>query len=189
MLGYCHGSHADFETLYKQLAPRLFVYLRRLLRDRPTAEDVLQQTFVKVHTARAAYTPGADPLPWLYTIAYRTCIDELRQRRRSLVRLGRHGEQLESVATFSGRASYHEPNESSDRQQRERMLAALACLTVEQRSALVLTKLQGKSHAEVAALEGVSIGAVKLRTHRACGKLRRQLRSEHAHAEFTQREL
>lgn len=178
MLGYCHGNEASFEALYKRVAPRLGGYLRRVLRDGTAAEDVLQQTFVKVHLARAAYIPGADPLPWLYTIAHRTCLDELRQRRRTPIRLGESGEHMEPAASFAGQAGFCEPHEAFEPAERERVIAALDCLTVEQRTALVLTKLQGKSLAEAASEQGISVGAIKLRAHRARRRLQARLRTE-----------
>src|SRR5215470_1319073 len=86
---YCDGDAAAFHALYSLLAPRLLGYLVSLIGERATAEDLLQQTFLKVHQARSAYVRGAEPLPWLYTIAHRTCLDEIRRRKNSRVRLSR----------------------------------------------------------------------------------------------------
>ena len=52
MTQYCDGDAASFRTLYALLAPRLLGYLVRMTRDRSVAEDLLQQTFAKVHKAR-----------------------------------------------------------------------------------------------------------------------------------------
>ncbi len=84
---YCAGEVAAFRRLYTMLAPRILAYLRGLIGDRAAAEDLLQQTFLKVHEARGACVRGANPIPWIYTIAHRTCLDELRKRKRSRVRL------------------------------------------------------------------------------------------------------
>ena len=88
---YCPGEAAAFHRLYALLAPRISAYLWGLIGDKAAAEDLLQQTFLKVHEARSAYVRGANPIPWIYTIAHRTCLDELRRRKRSRVRLTKDG--------------------------------------------------------------------------------------------------
>ena len=65
MQRYCAGDAGAFRALYQAIAPRLLGYLVKLARDRSVAEDLLQQTFWKVHRARAAYVVGADPVPWI----------------------------------------------------------------------------------------------------------------------------
>ena len=91
MARYCGGEIAAFHQLYAAVAPRILSYLTGLMGDRPTAEDLLQQTFMKLHEARPAYVKGANPVPWLYTIAHRTCLDELRRQKRARVRVSKDG--------------------------------------------------------------------------------------------------
>jgi RNA polymerase sigma-70 factor (ECF subfamily) len=79
MTRYCEGDASAFRVLYAIVAPRLFTFVRCLVRDHALAEELLQQTFLKFHQARASYVAGADPLPWLYAIAHRTCLDALRR--------------------------------------------------------------------------------------------------------------
>ena len=78
MKRYCEGDASAFRVLYAIAAPQLFTFVRCLVRDHALAEELLQQTFLKFHRARASYVAGADPLPWLYAIAHRTCLDALR---------------------------------------------------------------------------------------------------------------
>src|SRR5436305_15319119 len=82
MARYCDGDAHAFRELYAQVAPRLLGYLIKMARNRAVAEDLLQQTFLKIHKARAAYVRGADPLPWIYAIAHRTFIDRARADKR-----------------------------------------------------------------------------------------------------------
>ena len=91
MRRYCAGEQAAFHQLYALLAPRILAYLWGLIGEKPAAEDLLQHTFLKVHEARASYVVGANPIPWIYTIAHRTCLDEMRRRKRSRVRLTKDG--------------------------------------------------------------------------------------------------
>jgi DNA-directed RNA polymerase specialized sigma24 family protein len=77
MQRYCAGDASAFRVLYAITAPRLLAFVRCLVRDHALAEELLQQTFLKLHQARASYVVGADPLPWLYAIAHRISLDAL----------------------------------------------------------------------------------------------------------------
>src|SRR5438270_13130345 len=85
---YVDGDAAAFRALYALLAPKLYGYLAKMTRDRAVADDLLQQTFLKVHRARGAWVRGADPTPWIYAIAHRTFLDEARRVQRAVVRVG-----------------------------------------------------------------------------------------------------
>src|SRR5512147_2650466 len=134
MQRYCDGDAGAFRELYAHVAPRLLGYLVKMTRERALADDLLQQTFMKVHRARAAYVRGADPLPWIYAIAHRTFIDEARKAKRAIVRVG-DDELPEIAADLRG--------ESADRRDEPRVepelaraaLEALAELPAQQREA------------------------------------------------------
>jgi RNA polymerase sigma-70 factor, ECF subfamily len=171
---YCGGDVGAFHQLYALLSPRILAYLRGLIGERATAEDLLQQTFLKVHEARAAYVRGANPIPWIYTIAHRTCLDELRRRRRSRVRLTPDGTLAAPPrADISGAAEDAQVTPPSPRA--AAAMAALQHLPENQRQALILTKVHGRSHAEAAQIVGSTPGAIKLRAHRAYVTLRQIL--------------
>ena len=172
---YCGGDAAAFRKLYDHAAPRLLNYLHQMIGDRVTAEDLLQQTFVKVHQSRSAYVKGADPMPWLYTIAHRTALDELRRRGRTT--RGKRGLQADPTGRVGGSPA-PAPNGSDRNGERERnalreaALEALQKLPPSQRQALVLTKLEGLSVAQAAEAAGTTRTAIKLRAHRAYRTLR-----------------
>jgi RNA polymerase sigma-70 factor (ECF subfamily) len=137
----------------------------------------LQQTFLKVHEARSAYVRGANPIPWVYTIAHRTCLDELRRRKRSRVRLTKDGTLgVEPAADLTG-ASPESSTEPAASDAANAAMAALERLPDNQREALILTKVHGRSHAEAAMITGTTPGAIKLRAHRAYVSLRQMLAS------------
>ncbi len=173
MTRYCRGCERAFRELHHMTAPRLLPYLRSLTGDRASAEDALQVTFGKFHRARASYTPGADPLPWLFAIAHRTFLDEARRRRRARVRLTRDAE-LPDVADVAA-ATRDEEEGPYAAELVAAVIEALHRLPPRQREAVVLTKLQGKSQAEAAMILGTTEGALKLRAHRAYAALRQQL--------------
>lgn len=175
MARYCEGDAAAFRALYAISAPRLFTYVLCLVRNRALAEELLQQTFLKLHQARGAYVVGADPLPWLYTIAHRTCLDELRRAARTRASVpGDHRDVDELPATIDGGSQTSQPTYGE--RTIEAVLRALDQLPDSLRLAVVLTKIQGNTIAEAAAILGASPAAVKLRAHRGYVRLRELLR-------------
>ena len=178
MAQYCDGDAAAFRALYAQVAPRLHGYLLRMARDRPLADDLLQLTFLKVHRARAAYIRGADPLPWLYAIAHRTFLDEARRRKRAVVGVATEENLPEVPAGLTGETDAQRDEPRGDPELAKAALAALASLPPQQREAVVLTKLDGKSVAEAAEIAGTTPGAMKVRAHRGYVALRKALGSE-----------
>ena len=146
-----------------------------LLGDRAAAEDVLQQAFLKVHEARSTYVLGANPIPWIYTIAHRTCLDELRRRKRTRVKLTKDGDLTSVPAADLGGAAETATEGGGDGEALAAAMAALDHLPPNQREALLLTKVHGRSHAEAAMITGTTPGAIKLRAHRAYVTLRQML--------------
>lgn len=174
MARYCDGDAAAFRALYALVAPRIHGYLLGMARQRAVADDLLQQTFLKVHRARAAYVRGADPVPWIYAIAHRTFLDEARRRKRAIVNVG--GDALPEVpADLTGQTDDRRDEPRADPELLAATLDALADLPATQREAVVLTKLDGKSIAEAAEIAGTTIGAMKVRAHRGYEALRQLL--------------
>jgi RNA polymerase sigma-70 factor (ECF subfamily) len=174
MQRYVDGDARAFRALYALLAPKLLGYLAKMTRDRAVADDLLQQTFLKVHRARAAWVPGADPTPWIYAIAHRTFLDEARKKQRAVVSVAKGEELPEVKADLDGTADgAAEP--VPDVELTKAAMAALEALPPQQREAVVLTKLDGKSIAEAAAIAGTTPGAMKVRAHRGYVALRKAL--------------
>jgi RNA polymerase sigma-70 factor (ECF subfamily) len=171
MAAYCDGEASAFRELYALVAPRLYGYLLKMARQRALADDLLQQTFLKVHRARGAYIRGADPVPWIYSIAHRTFLDEARKHKRAVVRVGDEDELPELAADLRGESDDRR-DDPADPALLEDALTALATLPEQQREAVVLTKLDGKSVAEAAEIAGTTVGAMKVRAHRGYEALR-----------------
>lgn len=163
MSRYAAGEASAFSVLYDALAPRLHGYISKLVRDRATADDVLQQTFLQMHLARCTFVPGSQVTPWSFVIARRLILNRFRRAQREV--LG--GE------TFDAESPASQPDTSLEtRRLAQRVARQLAALTPEQRSALELVKDEGLTLAEAAQVLGTSVGAVKLRVHRAYEALR-----------------
>src|SRR5206468_9955913 len=138
----------------------------QLVGERALAEDVLQETLLKLHEARDFYVRGADLLTWMFTIARHTAFDELRKKKRARVRLVDDDNRPppEPRAELSGAPEHLR---ASDDPAGAEALRALESLPAAQRQALLLTKVEGLSQAEAAVRAGTTPGAIKLRAHRA----------------------
>jgi len=176
MQRYQDGDASAFRELYALVAPRLLGYLLKMARSRALADDLLQQTFMKVHRARGAYVRGADPVPWIYSIAHRTFIDETRKTKRAIVNVAATDDALpEVVAGLDGEANDRRDEPRGDPELAKAALGAPSQLPQAQRGAVVLTKPHGKSLAEGAEIAGTSVGAMKVRAHRGYEALRKLL--------------
>jgi RNA polymerase sigma-70 factor (ECF subfamily) len=175
MARYCDGDASAFRALYALVAPRLLGYLMKMARSRAAGEDLLQQTFMKLHRARAAYVRDADPVPWIYSIAHRTFLDEARRQKRAVVRVADGDDLPEEAADIHGEAVDRRDEPRADPELVKATLDALAELPAQQREAVVLTKLDGKSVAEAAEIAGTTVGAMKVRAHRGYEALRKLL--------------
>jgi RNA polymerase sigma-70 factor (ECF subfamily) len=158
---YATGDDSAFEVLYDKLAPRLRAMLRRRGCDFALTEDLLQQTFLQLHVARAHYRRGQEVLPWAFAIARRLLIDVWRRNVREQRRVERNQENPpgpEDVVIADETA-----------RQLERGFDQLPLL---HREAFSLVKMDGLSLHQTAQVLGTSVTAIKLRVHRAYQQLR-----------------
>src|SRR5262245_25793154 len=82
MAAYQQGDRRAFERLFDRLAPRVHAFFMRSFSNPATADDLLQVTWLKVHRGRGQYRTGAPVRPWLFAIAARVRLDELRRHYR-----------------------------------------------------------------------------------------------------------
>lgn len=168
---YAQGDDASFEALYDALAARLHRYIRRQVRNAHRSDDLLQETFLRMHRARGSFAPGAPVVPWAFAIARRLVLDEVRRDHRAPL-VADDDAPLLSAPALAGDG----PEQLAEARQFVRRLAdALARLPDSQRAAFGLLKEDGLTLAEAAAVLGVTVTAVKLRAHRAYETLRAAL--------------
>jgi RNA polymerase sigma-70 factor (ECF subfamily) len=82
MLAFSAGDTSAFDGLFRRWAEPLLHYLERMVGDTGTAEELLQDTFLRVHRARERYQPRARFSTWLYRIATNLALNELKRPRR-----------------------------------------------------------------------------------------------------------
>ena len=179
---FAAGDDGALGDVYDLAAPAVMTFLMGLTRDRQLAEDLTQETFLRIHRARGLFHPGAPVLPWAYTIARRLFLDDVRARRATRVVSNdpapgaRDGEDGPALDVAAGGPSAEEL--LADRELSQALDEALHKLPESQASAFRLLKGEGLSVAEVATIMGTTKGAVKLRAHRAYEALRGLLRAD-----------
>lgn len=168
MAAYVAGDQAAFGALFDALAPRLLAFFQRAVADRAVAEDLLQITFERVHAARKRYRVGSPVRPWLFTIAARVRIDELRRRYR--LPPSADETELDKVADNEGPSDH--ASEIDQRARDRRVREAIDSLPASQRVVVHLHRFEGMTFGEIGAVLGVQEGAVRLRAFRAYDSLR-----------------
>jgi RNA polymerase sigma-70 factor (ECF subfamily) len=154
------------EEIHARSGPALFAYLRQILRDVGSAEDVFQQVFAEVWRRRLEYDPARSALTtWMFTIARSRAMDELRRRRPLPMDPALLPETAESPAHDAAI---------------DRWLVAdlLGTLPAHERELLQLRFHEELSQTEIAARTGLPLGTVKTRMVRALTRLRELMDEE-----------
>lgn len=154
-----HGDQAACRELYDRHRSGIFTLALRLAGDRPEAEDLVQEIFIRAFGGLAGYRGSSSFSTWLYRIAVNCCRDRLRARRkRTMVRLDR----VEIASTAGQRQA-----------ELGRILEqAIAGLPEGCREVFVLHDVQGMGHREIAGILGCSEANVRSQVWKARGKLR-----------------
>ncbi|MEM7135495.1 MAG: sigma-70 family RNA polymerase sigma factor [Myxococcota bacterium] len=169
MNAYVDGDDAAFRLLFERYAPILLRLTRRHLRSDELAEEIVQQTFFRLHGARNDFRRGSKLRPWVMTIAMNLVREHWRRKKR------RKMTTLE-VETQAAPEAEFMPIEM--RQRSALLHEALAQLPISQKEVVELHWFQEKPYAEVAEIIGTTEGAVRVRAHRAYATLKQLLVSE-----------
>jgi RNA polymerase sigma-70 factor (ECF subfamily) len=173
MARYARGEDEAFGEVYDGLAERLLRYLRRLTRNEATAEDLVQQTFLRMHAARARFRDGSDVVPWAYAIARRVFLDHARRAKRHVLTGDLEGEPGTPPSPLPDAEAILSALEISSIVKEE-----VAEMPPVLREAFVLVREEEMSMAQAAETLGVSVAAMKVRAHRAYERLRDALTAE-----------
>ncbi len=156
------GDPDAYRLLLEDVAPVLRQFLARRVRDGCDLDDVCQDALLALHRARNTYEPGRHFDAWFFAIATHVSTTHFR---RSMARARREVPEQASVGGVT----------APDDGLAWRLRRALDALPASQRTALQLLRVRGLSLEEAAAEAGTSIGAMKVRAHRALKALRRFL--------------
>lgn len=170
------GDTAAFEALYDRYSSTLYALLLRILGNVEDAQEVLQESFVKVWTNATAYDAGrGSEAAFLISIARSRGIDRLRSRRIRSDRENDAGREISTVSSFV--VTQTGADDAIQSQERKAIRGALAELPEAQRIALELAYFDGLSQSEIAAKLGEPLGTIKTRMQLGMKKLRERLRA------------
>ena len=170
MMGCRNGDMSAFELLVMRYKDLMINYIHRSISDYHRAEDLAQETFIRVLKSASGYEPKCQFKNWLYLIATNLCRNEVRNRhRRNTAFLDDLVSEDEDV-NYSGvmRDVSHLPDELYEKKERQLIIQqTLNRLPDNQRLALNLVTYQDLRYDEIAAILDCSVSAVKSLIHRA----------------------
>ena len=167
---FLDGEARAFDELVRRYQDRLVNFVVRMIGDRGRAEDLVQETFVRVYRHLHRFDQSKKFSTWIYTIASNLAKNELRNRSRNPLVL------FQTIK--KNWDADHRPLEWEDTQYKpddlfrkrhlkEKVDEAVAQLPEHHRIVFVLRELEGKSYEEIADITGVNLGTVKSRLNRA----------------------
>jgi RNA polymerase sigma-70 factor (ECF subfamily) len=172
MLALKKGDRRAMSALVEKYEKPLINFLFRIIGNRDEAEDLFQETFLKVIRAAPKYEPKAAFSTWLYTIARNACLDRLKKIK------GLPSVTLDGARDGEGSIKDHLPDggrgpdeAASMREMAQVVRGALKDLPPKKREVLVLRVFQGLPYEEIARIVGAPLGTVKYRIHDAMKSL------------------
>lgn len=168
------GDLAAFEQILFLYEKAIFNYALRLVNQWQDAQDVTQETFVKVYQHLRTIDAGQSPKAWIYRIATNTARDWLRKRtrRRELFIID---DETSNFETFDPRQTYDNREEQSD----ARVAQALGQLKPRYKSILLLFYQQEMTYQEIAVALSLPLNTVKTYLRRAKQSLKKELQTFH----------
>ena len=171
------GRESAFRELVRRYERPVFSLVFRMVRDRETAEELAQETFIKVLNNIDRYQPQFKFSSWLFKIANNIAIDHLRKRQ--IVTISMDGSPHAATAAEAEATSFDVAirQESALEEMEAKELGseiekAIARLRPEYRSCIMLRHVEGRSYEEIAATLDLPLGTVKTYIHRARIELR-----------------
>jgi RNA polymerase sigma-70 factor (ECF subfamily) len=158
------GRTAALATLFERHHTRLYRYCQRMTGNRAAAEDLVQDVFMKMLKYKATFKDDSEFVPWMFGIARNACLGYLRRAAND--RVPADGVLANSAAVEAIADDEPDPTQCA------LVRRALLELPAERREVLVLSRYEFKTYEEIALVLDCSVGAVKVRVHRAIKQLR-----------------
>jgi RNA polymerase sigma-70 factor, ECF subfamily len=156
---YQEGDLDAATTLIHFISPKLYRFFAAQAVSRLEADDLLQETWLRIHKVRHTYRPGEPAIAWFYAIARHVRVDHYRKAMRTTIREQELEETFAAGEAPAGR--------------RDDLAALLAPLSQAERDVVEMLKIEGLTLDEVARATSSTVGSVKQKAHRAYKKLRK----------------
>jgi RNA polymerase sigma-70 factor, ECF subfamily len=171
------GSEKAYRELLGRYQRPVFSLVYRMVRDRELAEDIAQETFVKVFNHLGSYNPKYKFSSWIFKIASNLAIDHLRKKEPQTISLdgSRNATTSEQIEATSITVESRDENPEQFLEAKElgaEIEQAIGELRPEYRTAILLRHVEGRAYEEIAEIMNVPLGTVKTYIHRARTELK-----------------
>lgn len=171
------GNEHAYRELIRRYERPVFSLIFRMVRNREQAEDLSQETFIKVLNALESYRPEFKFSSWVFKIANNAAIDQLRRRELDTLSLdgSPHADTPELIEATALQISDHTETALEEVENRElggTIEAAIEKLRPEYRACILLRHVEGRAYEEIAEMLNLPLGTVKTYIHRARNELR-----------------
>ena len=154
------GDASGLDALYQAAAPGVYAYALSVLKNSHDAEDVLQNTFLRIYEGAATYRSQGQPMAWILTIAKNLCYKHLQQQEKMCATV------LEDWQDYSQTGN----NMTAD--DKVVIRQCMNMLSDDERQIVVLHAVSGFKHREIAHMMGIPLPTVLSKYHRAIKKLK-----------------
>ncbi|WP_332368855.1 RNA polymerase sigma factor [Spirosoma telluris] len=171
------GNELAFREFYNQTKSRVFTLALGYVRNREDAEEITQDVFVEVFRSASSFKGDASATTWLYRIAVNKSLDFLKHKKRQkrfafITNLfdNSTGEILHQPTDF-----FHPGIALENQEQAAILFRAIDKLSDKQKTAFILTRIEGLTNIEAAGVMTVTVGAIESLLQRANENLKKQL--------------
>ncbi|MDP8215225.1 MAG: RNA polymerase sigma factor [Candidatus Euphemobacter frigidus] len=185
-----NGDLSALEELLNQYRNPLMAFICSVVRDYHLAEDIFQETFIRIYREARRFRSGAGFKTWLYAIAMNRCRDALRKsRRKPTLSLeteikGPDGVPVGRMIETVGGEGPGPREEAGGRELEAIFRRKLAGLSEEHRQVVIMNRLSGLKYREIARILGIPSGTVRSRLHYALEHLRKKMFTGEDHNEM-----
>jgi len=158
------GDLEQVAVLFDRYNKRIYNFLARMAFNREIAEDLTHDVFIRIIRYRASFREGSRFTPWIYQIARNVFADHYDAQKK------KYGNTIDVEKVMD---TIPDDDDNGAMEEKEELLhRSMALLNDEQRELLVLTRFQHLRYEEVATIMDTTVANVKVKVHRAIGKLR-----------------
>jgi RNA polymerase sigma-70 factor (ECF subfamily) len=165
----------DFETIYNQYNVLVYNVVLHYLQNMEDAEEITQDVFVQVYDSLASFNEKASIKTWIYRISINKSLDYLKHKR-SVKRFFIFGKKSENEFEINNLSTFEHPGVALENKENAQILfQTINELTENQKTAFILSKLDGLNNPEIAEIMNVSISSVESLIFRAKASLKEKL--------------
>lgn len=174
------GSDKAYRELLDRYQRPVFSIVYRMIRDREQAEDLAQETFVRVFNNIDRYDPRFKFSSWIFKIATNLTIDHIRRKELDTVSIDGSrnavtAEQIEATSITIASDDENPEELLEAKELGEEIEGAISKLRPEYKAAILLRHVEGREYQEIAEILSLPLGTVKTYIHRGRNQLREQL--------------